>query len=76
MYRRTSSGLSPEYVSFTGGNDFSVPGNAAYYILRPEAAESLFYLHQITGDPIYRDWAWDIYQAINKNCRTEIGFGC
>ena len=25
-----------------------------FYIFRPEAIESLYYLNQITGDPIYR----------------------
>lgn len=74
MYHRSASGLSPEYVTFTG-HDFTNPAGASYYILRPETAESLFYLHQITGDTIYRDWAWEIFESINRNCRTEAGFG-
>ena len=75
MYHRMSSGLSPEYVTFTGDNDFSIPPNAKFYILRPETAESLFYLHQFTGEPTYRDWAWEIFEAIERNCRTEIAYG-
>lgn len=39
-----------------GGRDPEVPGRAPFYILRPEAAESLFILHQLTGNPIYREW--------------------
>jgi hypothetical protein len=75
MYHRTKSGLSPEYVQFTGGNDFITAPGAPYYILRPETAESLFYLHQITQDPIYRDWAFEIFESIQRNCKTDIGYG-
>jgi len=35
-------------------------------MLSPETAESLFVLHQVTGNPIYREWGWQIYQAIEK----------
>ena len=45
MYARMNSHLSPEYVQFRQGGDFGV-GGATYYILRPEAAETLFVLHQ------------------------------
>lgn len=40
-----------------------VPHNTAYNILRPETAEALFVLHQVTGDPIYREWSYEIFQA-------------
>jgi hypothetical protein len=73
MYRRTASGIAPEYVNFRDGADME-PG-AIYYILRPETVESLFYLHQITGDPIYREWSWNIFTAIDKHCRTKLGYG-
>ena len=32
------------------------------YILRPEAMESFWYMHQITGDPKYREWGWTIFR--------------
>ena len=52
------------------------PGsNVAFYILRPETAESLFILQQLTGDPIYRDWAWEIWEAIEANCKTPSAYG-
>ena len=35
-----------------------------YYNLRPEVIESLFYLHQITGNPVYREWGWKIFTSI------------
>ena len=37
---------------------------ATYYALRPEVIESLFYLHQITGNPVYREWGWRIFTSI------------
>lgn len=75
MYERQATGIAPEYVDFPGGSDLQVPGNAPFYILRPEAAESLFILHQLTGNPIYREWGWQMFQAIDRYCRTEYGFG-
>jgi mannosyl-oligosaccharide alpha-1,2-mannosidase len=43
------------------------------YILRPEALESLFYMYRITGDPQYRDMAWDMFQTIDRWTKTEYG---
>lgn len=75
MYHRTSTGIAPEYVEFPEGRDMVPAGSAPFYILRPETAESLFILNQLTGDPIYRDWAWEIWEAIDKECRTGSGYG-
>lgn len=79
MYAHTKTGLSPEWVAFNGGfywdrNDMKA-GTTKYYILRPEVVESLFILHRITGHPVYREWGWDIWKAIEKNCRTRFGYG-
>lgn len=41
------------------------------YILRPEAIESVFYMYRITGESRYQDIAWDMFQAIDKNTRTD-----
>jgi mannosyl-oligosaccharide alpha-1,2-mannosidase len=75
MYERQQTGISPEYVEFPGGQDLVVPSRAPFYILRPEAAESLFVLHQLTGNPIYREWGWKMFQAIEKYCKTTYGYG-
>ena len=42
----------------------------AFYNLRPEALESFFYLHRATGDPLYREWGWRIYAAVEAQCRV------
>ena len=73
MYHRNPTHLAPEFVRFVSGQDM-VPG-ANFYILRPETAESLFYLHELTGDPIYREWSWEIFQGIDRYCRTAEAYG-
>lgn len=75
MYHRMKSGISPEYVEFPEGRDMVVGTTAPFYLLRPETAESLFILNQLTGDPIYREWAWEIFSAIEKHCRIVDGYG-
>ncbi|GFH56442.1 hypothetical protein CTEN210_12918 [Chaetoceros tenuissimus] len=49
--------------------------NAEHYLLRPEAVESLFILNHLTGDPIYREWGWEMFQAIESYCKTKYGYG-
>ncbi|CAG8560866.1 2784_t:CDS:10 [Ambispora gerdemannii] len=45
-----------------------------HYYLRPEVIESIFYAYRITGDKKYQDWGWNVFRAINKYCKTPIGF--
>ena len=73
MYAMTNTGLSPETVTF--GKDMQVKGKEEYYILRPEVIESMFILNQLTGDPIYREWGWEMFQAIERYCKTKFAYG-
>ncbi|BCS23770.1 glycoside hydrolase family 47 protein [Aspergillus puulaauensis] len=41
------------------------------YKLRPEALESVFYMWRITGDEMYREAAWEMFQAIDAVTKTE-----
>lgn len=41
------------------------------YLLRPEAIESVFYMHRITGRAEFREAAWDMFEAVSKGTRTE-----
>lgn len=75
MYHSTATGIAPEFVTFDGGHDMNTRTSASFYILRPETAESLFILHQLTKDPIYREWAWEIWDAIDKHCKKGAGYG-
>lgn len=74
MYHRMATGISPEIVRFEGDNDFIAPHGAKHYLLRPEAAESMFVLWRLTHDPIFRTMGWEMFQAINKYCRAQYGF--
>lgn len=42
-------------------------------ILRPETVESLYIGFYLTGDEIYREWGWEIFQAFEKHCKVETG---
>ena len=46
----------------------------SWNILRPETVESLMYLWRTTGDKVYRDWGWDIFQAFEKQSRIDSGY--
>ncbi|KAJ6608840.1 glycoside hydrolase [Mycena sp. CBHHK59/15] len=83
---RTATGLAPEIVYFRDKlekhgdwyiKDAKPPGEPpvydARYILRPETVESLFIAWRLTGNPRYRTYGWEIFQAIEKHCRVETG---
>ena len=74
FWHRQPTGIAPELVNFVAGADFKTPGNAKHYLLRPETVESLFVLYRTTGDPIYQDWGWEIWQSIEKHCRGPNGY--
>ncbi|KAF8717523.1 hypothetical protein AX14_012169 [Amanita brunnescens Koide BX004] len=44
------------------------------YFLRPETVESMYMLWRLTGEEKWRDRGWEIFQAIEKHCRTEYGY--
>jgi mannosyl-oligosaccharide alpha-1,2-mannosidase len=46
----------------------------AAYKGRPEYVESLFYAWRITGEPRYREWAWEAFSAIEKYCKAPYGY--
>lgn len=73
MYAQMPSGLSPEIVHFNTDpskmRDFTVKRNDCHNLQRPETVESLFVLWRITGNPIYRQWGWEIFEAFEKHTR-------
>lgn len=44
------------------------------YSLRPEAIESIFYMWRITGDNVWREAAWRMWEAIVKEAETDLAF--
>jgi Glycosyl hydrolase family 47 len=75
MYARMETGISAEFVQFVSGEDFQIGRGAPHYLLRPEAFESFFILNHLTGDPIYREWGWECFSAIERYCKTDIAYG-
>ncbi|KAI1263957.1 endoplasmic reticulum mannosyl-oligosaccharide 1,2-alpha-mannosidase [Xylariaceae sp. FL1019] len=43
------------------------------YLLRPEAIESVFIMYRITGNPIWQELGWEMFEAIVKGTRTPLG---
>ncbi|ETV78473.1 hypothetical protein H257_07996 [Aphanomyces astaci] len=70
LYSRQPTGLAPDIVTFPG---FAVADSR--YRLRPETVESLMYLYRVTKDPMYQDWGWQIFKAIEKHAKTSFGYG-
>ena len=73
MYASTKTGLSPDSVNTW--NPSAASRRDVEYKLRPETVESFFVLHQLTGDPIYREWGWEVFQSIEKYCKTQYAYG-
>merc|ERR1719362_2791936 len=55
-------------------NDMQVAKEAPYNILRPEALESMYYMHYYTGDPKYRQWAHEIFESFNRHAKVRWGY--
>jgi mannosyl-oligosaccharide alpha-1,2-mannosidase len=51
-----------------------VEATGSKFSLRPETIESLFYLYRLTRNETYRDYGWKIFEAIERHCRTRIGY--
>lgn len=43
------------------------------YILRPEAIESVWYMYRITGDPIWQQKGWKMFEAVIAATSAEFG---
>jgi len=77
MWTSSKSGLAPESFSVrpTAPFDFTeVPQTGRHSFLRPETAETLFYLHRITGDEKYRVSGRRLFKAIVEHSKVGPGF--
>lgn len=46
----------------------------ARYILRPEAIESVYIMYRITGDTVWQDKGWKMFQSTVAIARTDVAF--
>lgn len=43
--------------------DFQIKPADSHNLQRPETVESLLYMWRITGDNVYREWGWEMFQS-------------
>lgn len=70
MYIKSPSGLSGEHIRLNQKDQWRMSGG---YHLRPEAVEAFFYMYRYTKKAKYRDYAWHVFQQIERHCRVEGG---
>lgn len=68
-----------EEDKFSTGMNGNLPGgflriDDGRYMLRPEAIESVFYMWRVTGDTVWRDAAWRMWEGVVKETETELAF--
>ena len=89
-YEATATGLGPERFSFDPktvpadqqnlwkrGGFYSSPSDGDYvtgYYLRPEVLESIYHAYRATGNPMYQEWSWKAFEAIQAKCKTDLGY--
>ena len=66
------AGLAAEYVEFQEGQGMVTKEKARHNLLRPEAMEAMFVLWRTTKNPVYKDWAWQMFQAFQEHCRVSV----
>ncbi|KAK1656260.1 putative endoplasmic reticulum mannosyl-oligosaccharide 1,2-alpha-mannosidase, partial [Colletotrichum phormii] len=47
----------------------------SHNLQRPETVESLFMTYRITGNAMYREWGWKIFQSFQKHTLVPDGEG-
>src|SRR5262249_9121683 len=65
----TMFGIEPEEIDYS---NFKIVRNG--YILRPEIAESAYYLHFYTRDPRYVEIASTLLGSLVRYCKSERGY--
>ncbi|CAD7697437.1 unnamed protein product [Ostreobium quekettii] len=77
FYSRQCTGLSPELVHFleapADGSFEDFTTDSWHHLLRPETVESLYILHEITGDSRYQQWGWDLFCAWEQHSKIPSG---
>lgn len=77
LWTSTASGLAPEFVLLNTEEPFDTRGIAhggEHSFLRPETAESLFYLYRLTSNKKYREWGRRLFRAIIASSKVDAGF--
>ncbi|KAI0430359.1 glycoside hydrolase family 47 protein [Xylaria sp. FL1042] len=86
VYRSFPTGVMPERLNMVACESFEncewdeenlplgfTTAKDPRYLLRPEAIESVFIMYRVTGNPIWQDLGWDMFNAIINSTRTGLG---
>lgn len=86
MYAVTETGLAPEIAWFNADppapgveeatdykKDIIIKPRDAHNLQRPETVESLFVMWRLTGDEIYREWGWKIFESFVQHTKVPGG---
>jgi mannosyl-oligosaccharide alpha-1,2-mannosidase len=55
-------------------NKYGVQAKALSFHQRPEAVEAFFYMWRLTHDEKYRDYGWEVWEAIENTVRVKNGY--
>merc|ERR1712216_794088 len=72
MYQTSTILVSPESATFRDDGSCSQMHRMSF--LRPEFLETLFWLWRETKEPVFRDRAWKIFQALEAHTKTQYGY--
>ncbi len=73
MSRSNEHGLAPE-ISMVRKNGSLTPRRGAdHSLLRPEVIEAIYVMHEVTGDPMYREWGKEMWDDIQRSGTLENG---
>ena len=65
----TMEGIEPESIDYS-----TMQIKDAYYMIRPEAIESTYYVWKATGDKKYYEMGKTMFESIEKYCQVENGY--
>jgi mannosyl-oligosaccharide alpha-1,2-mannosidase len=77
LWTTTATGLAPEFAPILDEEPFKldkIPNDGAHSFLRPETAESLFYMYRLTGDVRYRRQGKKLFAALVRHSKVDAGF--
>lgn len=55
--------------------DYKIHAADFHNLQRPETVESLFYMWRITGDEMYREWGWQMFESFLEHTAVKKGGG-
>ena len=55
--------------------DYTIKNQDSHNLQRPETVETLFYMWRITGDEMYREWGWEMFNSFVTHTAAPDGAG-